>query len=84
MKSKIALLLIVLLPALTFAGQGDKDKKNIKVNITVDKKGSVEVSGLNGDLKKLQDDLNKLLENVTIKIDDGKKKHEVQIKAQIK
>lgn len=27
MKLKIALLLIVLLPALTFAGQGNKNKK---------------------------------------------------------
>lgn len=85
MKKQIFFLAIALLPLFGFAGNGEKEKtKKIDVRITVDKKGTVEVSGLNGDLKELQDEINKALENVTVKVDDGKKKHEVQIKATIK
>ena len=84
-KSKILLLLIALLPLSTFAANGDKEKtKKIDIHITLDKKGQVEISGLNGDLKELQDEINKALEDVTIKLDDGKKKHDIHIKAEIK
>ena len=85
MKTKIFILLIALLPLSTFAGNGDKEKnKKINIHITLDKKGQLEITGLSGDLKKLQDEINKALEDVTIKLDDGKKKHDIHIKAEIK
>jgi len=85
MKTKIFILLIALLPLSTFAGNGDKEKnKKINIHITLDKKGQLEITGLSGDLKELQDEINKALEDVTIKLDDGKKKHDIHIKAEIK
>jgi biopolymer transport protein ExbD len=85
MKSGFFLLLIALLPLATFAGNGgkNKNKKELHVNITIDKKGKVAINGLDGDLKDLQTDLNKALENVTLKIDDGKRKREIHINATI-
>ena len=85
MKTKIFILLIALLPLSTFAGNGDKEKnKKISIHITLDKKGQLEITGLSGDLKELQDEINKALEDVTIQLDDGKKKHDIHIKAEIK
>ncbi len=85
MKTKIFILLIALLPLSTFAGNGDKEKnKKINIHITLDKKGQLEITGLSGDLKELQDEINKALEDVTIQLDDGKKKHDIHIKAEIK
>ena len=85
MKTKIFIPLIALLPLSTFAGNGDKEKnKKINIHITLDKKGQLEITGLSGDLKELQDEINKALEDVTIKLDDGKKKHDIHIKAEIK
>lgn len=84
-KTKIFILLITLLPLSTFAANGDKEKaKKIDIHITLDKKGQVEISGLNGDLKELQDEINKALQDVNIKVDHGKKKHDIHIKAEIK
>ena len=85
MTSRILILFMALFPLSTFAGNGDKQKnKKIDIHITLDKKGQVEITGLNGDLKELQDEINKTLEDVTIKLDDGKKKHDIHIKAELK
>lgn len=85
MTSRILILFMALFPLSTFAGNGDKQKnKKIDIHITLDKKGQVEITGLNGDLKELQDEINKALEDVTIKLDDGKKKHDIHIKAELK
>ena len=85
MTSKMLILLIALLPLSTFAANGDKEKtKKFDIHITLDKKGQVEINGLNGELKELQDEINKALENVTINVNDGKKKHDIHIKAEIK
>ncbi len=85
MTSKILVLLIALLPLSSFAGNGDKEKtKKIDIHITLDKKGQVEINGLNGELKELQDEINKALEDVTINVDGAKKKHDIHIKAEIK
>jgi len=86
MKQIIIITLTALLPLFGFAGNDGKktEKKEIDVHIKLDKKGNVEVSGLNGDLKELQDEINKALENVTVDIDGGKKKHDIHIKATIK
>ena len=86
MKMKIFFLAVTLLPLFVFAGNDDKEKekKEIDIHIKFDKKGTVEVSGLDSELKELQDNINKALENVTIKVDDGKKKHDIHIKAEIK
>ncbi len=83
-KANIIILLLAVLPLFGFAGNGDKDKKQVDIKITLDKKGKVEVSGLNGDLKELEKQINEALENVTVKVDGGKKKHEIHIKAEIK
>jgi hypothetical protein len=85
MTSRILILFMALFPLSTFAGNGDKQKnKKIDIHITLDKKGQVKITGLNGDLKELQDEINKTLEDVTIKLDDGKKKHDIHIKAELK
>lgn len=85
MTSKILVILIALLPLSSFADNGDKEKsKKIDIHITLDKKGQVEINGLNGELKELQDEINKALEDVTIKVDGVKKKHDIHIKAEIK
>ena len=85
MTSRILILFMALFPLSTFAGNGDKQKnKKIDIHITLDKKGQVKITGLNGNLKELQDEINKTLEDVTIKLDDGKKKHDIHIKAELK
>jgi len=85
MTSKILILLIALLPLSTFATNGEKEKtKKIDVHITLDKKGQAEISGLTGELKELQDEINEALEDVTINVNGGKKKHDIHIKAEIK
>lgn len=87
MKRLIGLCIIAaLLPLATFAGQGktEKDEK-IEIRITTDKNGKVEISGLNNkSLKKLEKDINTALKDVTIKVDDGKEKHEIHFKAELK
>ena len=84
MQTKILILLIALLPLSTFAGVGERNKKKIDIHIVLDKKGKVEVSGLPNDMKDLENDINKALKDVTIKVDDGNKKHDIHFKADIK
>jgi hypothetical protein len=62
----------------------NRKTRKLTSHITLDKKGQVKITGLNGDLKELQDEINKTLEDVTIKLDDGKKKHDIHIKAELK
>ena len=82
---QILILIIALLPLATFAGGTEKDKKGINIRITTDKNGQVEITGLKDkDLKKLAKEINSALKNVTIKVDDGKEKHEIHFKAELK
>ena len=83
MKAKAILFLIALLPFGAIAGNGEKKKEKIDVRITLDKKGKVEVSGLSGDLKELQDDINEAMKNVNVKINGNKKDREVHIRVEI-
>jgi hypothetical protein len=87
----IIMILIFILPAMAHAGTGNKpggnEKKSEKIDIRIstDKNGKVEITGLdNKELVKLEKEINKALKNVTIKIDDGKEKHEVHFEAEIK
>lgn len=80
---KTLLLFIALLPLTAFAGEDGKKSKEVKVTINLSKKGQVEIKGMEGDLKELQDEINQALKNVTIKVDGNKQKHAIQIKAQI-
>ncbi|MBP6732881.1 MAG: hypothetical protein KA149_12520 [Chitinophagales bacterium] len=80
---KTLILLMALLPVAAFAGNNDKKSKDVNVTINLSKKGQVEIKGMDGDLKELQDEINQALKNVTIKVDGGKQKHSIQIKAQI-
>lgn len=84
MNKKIIILLIAFIPLFTFANKDDKEKIKLDVIITLNKNGKVEVSGLKGDLKELEKEINTALENVTVQLDGNKKKHEVHIKAEIK
>ena len=84
MNKKIIILLIAFIPLFTFANKNDKEKIKLDVKVTLNKNGKVEVSGLKGDLKELEKEINTALENVTVQLDGNKKKHEVHIKAEIK
>ncbi len=84
MNKKIIILLIAFIPLFTFANKDEKEKIKLDVKITLNKNGKVEVSGLKGDLKELEKEINTALENVTVQLDGNKKKHEVHIKAEIK
>jgi hypothetical protein len=82
---KLLIPIIALLPLLSFAGNGDGDKKTkqIDIRITTDRNGKVKVKSVNKNLQGLEKDLNEALENVTVKI-DGKEKHEIHFKAELK
>lgn len=82
MRTKILILLIALLPVATFAGNGDKNKNKVQVNITVDKTGKAKIE-LPADMQQLQTDLNNALKDVTINITDGKERKEVNVNLQI-
>lgn len=84
MKQILTIIMIALLPIVSFAGNGEKKKEKINVKITLDKKGKVEVSGLTGDLKELQDEINNVLKDVNVEINGNHKKRELHIKAEIK
>lgn len=84
MKQIITIALIALLPVISFAGNGEKKTEKIDVKVTLDKKGKVEVSGLTGDLKELQEDINEALKDVNVQINGNHKKRELHIKATIK
>jgi len=84
MNKKIIILLIAFIPLFTFANKDEKEKIKLDVKISLNKNGKVEVSGLKGDLKELEKEINTALENVTVQLDGNKKKHEVHIKAEIK
>ncbi|MFN8322198.1 MAG: hypothetical protein U0T74_06020 [Chitinophagales bacterium] len=84
MNKKAIILLIAFIPLFTFANKNDKEKIKLDVKVTLNKNGKVEVSGLKGDLKELEKEINTALENVTVQLDGNKKKHEVHIKAEIK
>lgn len=84
MKKLIIIATVALMPFATFAADGKKTK-SVDIHITTDKNGNVEITGLdNTELKKLEKELNKALKNVNIKIDDGKEKHQVHFKAELK
>ncbi len=85
---KILIFLIALLPLAAFAGKGDKDKKDEKIDIRIntDKNGKVVISGLKGkDLKRLEKDINNALKDVEINVtdDNGKEKHTIHFKAEL-
>lgn len=82
MKTRILILLIALLPVATFAGNGDKNKKKVNINVTVDKNGKATID-LPANMKDLENDLNKALKDVTFNITDGKQKKEVNVNLQI-
>jgi hypothetical protein len=82
MKTRILILLIALLPVATFAGNGDKNKKKVNINVTVDKNGKATID-LPTNMKDLENDLNKALKDVTFNITDGKQKKEVNVNLQI-
>jgi hypothetical protein len=85
---KLIVILIALLPLMTMAGNPKGEKKENKVDIKITTKngegGQLEIKIDGKDLKKLEEELNKALKNVSIKIDDGTSKHEIQFKAEIK
>ena len=81
---RISILLLALLPLITIAGNGNENKKKtLKATVTVTKQGKVEVNQNLPELKDLEKDINKLLENVTVETNDGKK-HQLSIKVDIK
>ncbi len=82
MKTRILILLIALLPVATFAGNGDKNKKKVNINVTVDKNGKATID-LPANMKDLENDLNKALKDVTFNITDGKQKKEMNVNLQI-
>ena len=84
MKQIIVIAFSAFLPAVIFAGNGEKQKKEIDMKITLDKQGKIEVSGLTGDLKELQHEINEALKDVNVEINGNHKKREVHIKASIK
>ncbi len=84
MKQILAITMIALLPIIGFAGNGEKKKEKMDVKITLDKKGKVEVSGLTGGLKELQDEINNALKDVKVEIKGNHQKRELHIKAEIK
>jgi hypothetical protein len=87
---KVLIISIALLPLALFAGNAEKEKnkKGIDIRISSDKDGKLqkfEITGLDGnEMKQLEKDINEALKDVSIKIDDGKEKHEIHFKAELK
>lgn len=83
---KFIIILIAALPLANYAGTGDKDKtKKINISVHTGKDGKVEISGLTGkDLKELEKNINNALKDVNINIGDGKEKHQLHFKAELK
>jgi len=84
---KLIILLLAISPLVMLAGNGSNQAKNkvdIKITSNNHDGADVEIKVDGKDLKKLEDELNKALKNVSIKIDDGTKKHEIHFKAEIK
>ena len=80
---KLIIILAFLLPLAGVAGNGSKDEK-LDIHISTNKNGKIVVSGLKGkELKKLENDINAALKDVTINVTDGKEKHTIHFKAEI-
>lgn len=85
---RVIIILIAALPLLAIAGNPKQEKQDNKVDIKITTKAGdssqLEIKVDGKDLKKLEEELNKALKNVSIKIDDGTSKHEIHFKAEIK